>query len=120
MGDLTKDFSAYEFQCPCGCGRSEMDSAFVRQLQCLRDLYGPLKINSGFRCAEHNRAVGGGPESSHLDGLAADINCRSSYDRFRLVSMAFLVGFARIGIGTDFVHVDTDPLKPRRLLWLYP
>ena len=34
----------------------------------------PLVITSGYRCREHNRAVGGSPSSLHMLGLAADIS----------------------------------------------
>lgn len=34
---------------------------------------GPLKINSGFRSAELNRAVGGARNSAHRQGFAADV-----------------------------------------------
>ena len=41
------------------------------------DLYGegddPIVINSGFRSAAVNKAVGGAPTSSHLTGCAVDI-----------------------------------------------
>ena len=33
----------------------------------------PLFINSGYRCPELNKAVGGAKNSNHLKGLAADI-----------------------------------------------
>ena len=33
----------------------------------------PIVINSGFRSAEVNRAVGGSPASNHLKGCAVDI-----------------------------------------------
>ena len=40
-------------------------------------LYGnrkvPIVINSGFRCPEVNKKVGGSPTSNHLTGCAADI-----------------------------------------------
>jgi hypothetical protein len=43
------------------------------------DLYGegddPIVINSGFRSAEVNKAVGGVPTSNHLTGCAVDIRC---------------------------------------------
>lgn len=35
----------------------------------------PFGINSGYRSAALNAAVGGSPTSSHLKGLAADIVC---------------------------------------------
>jgi len=34
-----------------------------------------LKINSGFRCPSLNEAVGGVPNSQHVEGLAADFTC---------------------------------------------
>lgn len=44
-------------------------------LEPLRSALGkPIKINSGFRCKQLNCAVGGVPDSHHLQGLAADID----------------------------------------------
>ena len=42
-------------------------------LQPLRDRFGPIRINSGYRCPELNRAVGGASNSLHMRGEAADI-----------------------------------------------
>ena len=40
----------------------------------MRDAWGgPIIVNSGFRCEELNRAVGGKQTSGHLSGYAADI-----------------------------------------------
>lgn len=45
-----------------------------RLLQPLRELYGEaFNINSGFRNAEVNKAVGGVPTSQHTKGQAADV-----------------------------------------------
>ena len=42
-------------------------------LQPLRDAYGkPIHINSGYRCAELNKKVGGVATSQHTKGQAAD------------------------------------------------
>ena len=35
----------------------------------------PISINSGYRCKKLNDAVHGVPDSAHLFGLAADIEC---------------------------------------------
>ena len=47
------------------------------------DLYGdgddPIIINSGFRCPEVNKAVGGWAQSNHLTGCAVDIRCVGRY-----------------------------------------
>ena len=40
----------------------------------LREKYGkPIQVNSGYRCPNHNLAVGGASRSQHLFGEAADI-----------------------------------------------
>ncbi|MSR15349.1 MAG: peptidase M15 [Gammaproteobacteria bacterium] len=46
-------------------------------LEAVRVLLGnkPIHINSGYRCAELNKLVGGQPKSAHTLGLAADIIC---------------------------------------------
>ena len=43
----------------------------------LREWYGkPIYVNSGYRCPELNKAVGGVDGSFHLKGCAADIDTR--------------------------------------------
>jgi len=42
-------------------------------LQPIRDHWGPVKVNSGFRCIELNRAIGSKDTSQHTSGQAADI-----------------------------------------------
>ena len=43
----------------------------------LREWYGkPVYINSGYRCPQLNKAVGGVAGSFHLDGCAADLDTR--------------------------------------------
>ena len=45
----------------------------------LREAYGkPITVNSGYRCPELNKAVGGVDNSFHLDGCAADLDTRLS------------------------------------------
>ena len=46
-------------------------------LQPLRDRFGPIRITSGYRCPELNRAVGGVKNSQHMRGEAADIHLPS-------------------------------------------
>lgn len=45
----------------------------VNLLQPLRDHFGPIHINSGYRSPALNKAVGGSASSFHAFGMAADI-----------------------------------------------
>ena len=75
-------------------------------LDIVRKKYGKsVVINSGYRTHEHNKSVGGKPDSSHLKGLAVDIACKNSTDRFKLEGILREVGFKRIGMGSTFIHV---------------
>ena len=114
MGDLTAHFSRSEFICGCGCGLTTISTSLVHRLEQARQLYGkPLVITSGVRCATHNKVVGGLADSAHLNGLAADILCRSSATRYELL-MAFLtVAFPRLEIAAAHIHVDIDQTKPQ-------
>ena len=79
----------------------------------------PIKINSGYRSEAHNKRCGGTPYSSHLRGLAADLSCKSSVDRYHLINCLLDVGFKRIGIANTFIHVDIDPEKANEVIWTY-
>ncbi len=45
----------------------------IQVLQPIRDEFGPVKVNSGYRCLELNRAIGSKDTSQHTKGEAADI-----------------------------------------------
>ena len=79
----------------------------------------PFIINSAWRSVEHNEKVGGKPDSSHLKGLAVDIKCTNSVDRFKLYDILREVGFKRIGVGKTFIHVDIDKDKSPEVFWVY-
>lgn len=55
----------------------------------LRKRYGkPIKVNSGYRCPQLNKAVKGSANSQHMKGLAADITAGSTEENkvlFQLV-----------------------------------
>lgn len=54
----------------------------------LRLFYGkPISINSGYRCPELNKAVGGVGTSQHLRGEAADISTGNKMENRRLAKM---------------------------------
>ncbi len=54
----------------------------------LRDAWGgPIRVNSGYRCPELNKAVGGTPYSQHQRGEAADITVGSPSRNRRLLAL---------------------------------
>lgn len=54
----------------------------------LRELYGkPITVNSGFRSAELNKAVGGVPTSQHTRGEAADITGGNPEENRKLIAL---------------------------------
>jgi len=118
---MMKYFKYHEFDSPDVDGSGQMmDAEILSMLDTAREIYGkPMAINSGFRTEEHNQEVGGTENSSHLRGLAADIKCTTSADRYDLLDSLFKAGFNRIGIAKTFIHVDIDPDKPPFLIWTY-
>jgi uncharacterized protein YcbK (DUF882 family) len=116
VGDLSKHFSAAEFACP-HCGRTRVSGRLITALEDLRALANlPIRVTSGYRCPEHNAAVGGKPDSGHLHGDAADIVVEG-HTVPQMVALAALVPeFAYGGIGAydaGFIHVDVRPGKAR-------
>jgi uncharacterized protein YcbK (DUF882 family) len=116
-----KYFSFEEFDSPDKPGSgSLMDDNILMMLDDVREKFGkPIRINSGYRTIEHNAKVGGVSTSSHTKGLAADISCKNSEDRYKLVALLLETGFNRIGIASTFIHIDIDPDKSPSVIWTY-
>ena len=113
-------FRPKEFECHCGCKGRGIKLRFVSLLDKARGIAGiPFKITSGWRCDAHNKAVGSLPTSSHPKGLAVDIACYCTHDRYRIIDALRKVGITRIGIGPDFLHADIDPEKTQQVMWDY-
>jgi uncharacterized protein YcbK (DUF882 family) len=73
---------------------------------------GPMHIHSFVRCPEHNKAIGGEPNSTHLIGWAADFTCRSitvaeTHRRLRVLYKQGLVQGLGIYPGR-FSHIDRN------------
>lgn len=115
----TAHFTEAELACKCGCGKANMDLAFMTKLEALRVEYAePMVITSGFRCNNYNTAVKGSKSSRHMFGQAVDVAVAEPAKRFRLVELAFKHGFRGIGCDGAFVHLDTRGTEP--VMWLYP
>lgn len=75
---LTPHFNAHEFKCKCGQPHDfQLADVLVGKLE---ELYGKLNcskiiVTSGFRCAAHDKNVGGSGTGQHTKGNAADICC---------------------------------------------
>ena len=126
-------FEYKEFDCPCeDCQRAEstgvnMQPLFLEMLDHARAISKgtSVKINSGFRCENHNSRVGGKNKkagskgSSHMYGWAADLACNTSQERHNILASLMETGFNRIGIASTFIHVDNDPDKAPNVTWTY-
>jgi hypothetical protein len=89
-----------------------MRRSTLEKLHLATDYHGePFSITSGRRSRQHNEAVGGAHESSHLRGYAVDIdiNPPSEASVFEALQAA---GFRRFGHYSGHIHADDDPKKP--------
>ena len=119
-------FNYTEFDSPdeLGSGK-QMSEKILDMLDLAREKFDkPIKITSGFRTEAYNidlkaRGYKASSKSSHLKGLAVDIHCNNSKDRFELVDILLDVGFNRIGIANTFIHADIDQDKPSHVIWTY-
>ena len=131
MGDLSRHFSRRGFHCtgcrgrPCpnghnaGTGFAVVDGALLDLLEHLRAHFGAsIKVNSGFRCEQRNRAVGGATRSKHLHGMAADIVISgvSPDDVYAYLDKGYNGGRGwQGGLGRyrTFTHIDTRAYEQR-------
>lgn len=118
---LSKNFNSREFDSPDIKGSGiNMNIVVIYKLQEMRDIYkNPIRIKSGYRSIAHNKKVGGKYNSEHLKGNAVDIHIKNNNERYTLIRLAIIVGFNRIGIGTNFLHLDISNTKSKEVVWLY-
>lgn len=117
MGNISEHFSYREFErsdtaehlgianfIPDARTRDAVQALVLNVLEPLRTAWGrPLVINSGYRNAELNKAVGGVPASQHCRGEAADVRCDRPYS---LAVLAVQMGlpFDQMILYPTFVH----------------
>lgn len=84
--------------------RDNIKALVENLLQPLRDVWGgPLFINSGYRCPELNKAVGGVPTSQHCLGQASDVGVTDPYALAKLAKKMRLP-YDQMIVYPSFVH----------------
>lgn len=119
--NLSKNFSANEFECRCGkCDLQQINATIVSALQTIREeIDMPMTITSAFRCKDHQaRLRGQGIKtakgiSQHELGNAVDVHTK---DLDKLLKSAEQY-FDAIGVAKTFLHFDLRTDKKRR--WDY-
>jgi hypothetical protein len=51
--------------------------------------------------------------------MAVDLGAYTSHERYVIIFNAISIGFRRLGIGKNFLHLDIDEEKPQEVVWLY-
>lgn len=117
----SKYFKEPEFKrCVPSCSLQDMNQQFMTALDALRAQAGiPLVLNCAYRSVQWDKSKGRSGNSAHTRGKAADIRCNASATRWKIVRAALALGFKRIGIGKDYVHVDMDSSLPQNVIWHY-
>ena len=112
-------FKASEFASkdgkPSPYGPMNVRQELVDFLNQLRLRFGhALVVNSGYRSPEHNKEVGGVPNSYHTKGLAADIRPVDLKELDELYELADRMNITGgVGRYDTFVHVDRRGIYAR-------
>ena len=115
---VTEHFMYSDFICQC-CDRLKIIPAFYTHTGLLEHMWQELAfdilINSGYRCQDHNAAMGGAPQSWHLL-FATDISPEDNdqYKLKALYKMAISLEFGGIGLYENHIHLD---LRPEEIRW---
>ena len=124
-GDWKKswvNFSPEEVSCS-HCQKLKVDTGLMDLLQKAREELGPIKINSFYRCSEHNSAISKtGKSGPHTTGKATDIFIANSQERKRFIDY-FASKVTGLGIAKGFIHIDLlnaeDGFEMRPNSWIY-
>lgn len=87
-------------------------SVASNRLEAVRRLLdAPMHVDSWFRCPQLNKAVGGSPNSAHMDGWAIDFTCSAfgePDDIVRYISESD-IKFDQLIAEGNWVHISFDP-----------
>jgi uncharacterized protein YcbK (DUF882 family) len=120
----SKYFKIAEYDCQCKNAQCEgkgveLDSKLLAIMDKIREKYGaPVSVTSGWRCPDHNKAVGGAANSTHMSGKGVDITAPDIEKLYKIcLEQAGLTGIGD-GRKKGFIHIDVKPSKVIRK-WLY-
>lgn len=112
---LTKHINARELRCKCGKQHDTMyDPVLLEQIETIMSLVKADKvlITSGFRCPDHDKAVGGNGRGQHTKGAAVDAKFvrNGSYISTKVISCIAqdlgMKGIANINADYTAIHLD--------------
>lgn len=83
----------------------------------------PIKVNSGYRCEELNKLVGGVPNSYHVLGLAVDgvpqgITVKEAWEKLKKSSCSELIDQCILYEKKGFIHFGFTTKKPRKQFFI--
>lgn len=129
---IGKHFKVGEIVCPCGCSLDFIDPFMIDVADLIREEKGRAQIiTSACRCASYNKKIGGKVLSAHgtregtrfcENGIcqALDFDAVASGEKYLIVDIARQKGIKRIGVGCNFIHLDSSKKLPQRKLFTYP
>lgn len=96
-----------------------LEKITIPHMSIIREFLGcPIVVNSGFRCKELNRKVGGVFNSKHLEGLAVDGvpkgNLRECWEKLRDSKYASLLDQCILYEKKGFIHFGFTDGIPRQ------
>jgi uncharacterized protein YcbK (DUF882 family) len=120
---LSKNFSLAEFNSKDGAVADQLViknlSILSEQLEALRDYLGkPIQVTSGYRSKEHNAKIGGAKNSTHVNGMAADIKVKglSPLEVYNAIEKLIADGKMKqggLGLYRSWIHYDFRGIKAR-------
>ena len=79
----------------------------------------PLSINSAFRSAKVNAAVGGSPASAHLSGYAADFTCKqfgTPLEVAKKIVDSDTIPYDQCIFEGSWIHLSVEPRMRKQVL----
>jgi len=122
---VSEHFNTSEFHCEGNgcCNITLISEELIEKLEILRELVHSftkkeqlLIINSGYRCNNHNKKVGGALFSQHVRGNAADVRLPDGLTVDQFAALAKEAGFTGIGKYNNRIHVDVRSTILRKVV----